>query len=55
MTFCSKFHDCLGDHIEVTHQIEVKDNVKPVVTPFRKVPYLHKPKLEKERSNEWNY
>ena len=30
------------------HHIGVKDNVKPVVTPVRKVPHALKPKLQKE-------
>ena len=34
--------------MNTTHHIEVKDNVKPVVTPVRKVPHALKPKLEKE-------
>ena len=34
--------------IRTTHHIEVKDNVKPVVTPVRKVSHALKPKLEKE-------
>ena len=49
-TFFSEFHDCLGEIgiLNITHHIEVKDNVKPVVTPARKVPHALKPKLEKE-------
>ena len=34
--------------IRTTHHIEVKDNVKPVLTPVRKVSHALKPKLEKE-------
>ena len=34
--------------MNAAHHIEVKDNVKPVVTPVRKVPHAFKPKLEKE-------
>ena len=34
--------------LNITHHIEVKDNVKPVVTLVRKVPHTLKPKLEKE-------
>ena len=34
--------------MNITDHIEVKDNVKPVVTPVRKVPHVLKPKLEKE-------
>ena len=34
--------------LNITHHIEVKDNVKPVVTHVRKVPHTLKPKLEKE-------
>ena len=30
------------------HHIGVKGNVKPVVTPIRKVPHALKPKLQKE-------
>ena len=49
-TFFSEFHDCFGEigTLNITHHIEVKDNVKPVVTPVRKVPHALKPKLEKE-------
>ena len=49
-TFFSEFHDCFGEigTLNATHHIEVKDNVKPVVTPVRKVPHALKPKLEKE-------
>ena len=49
-TFFSEFHDCFGEigTLNTTHHIEVKDNVKPVVTPVRKVPHALKPKLEKE-------
>ena len=34
--------------MNITDHIEVKDNIKPVVTPARKVPHVLKPKLEKE-------
>ena len=34
--------------MNTTHHIEVKDNVKPVVTPVRKVLHALEPKLEKE-------
>ena len=34
--------------IRTTHHIEVKDNVKPLVTPVRKVSHALKTKLEKE-------
>ena len=46
----SEFHDCFGkiETLNTTHRNEVKDNVKPVVTPVRKVPYALKPKLGKE-------
>ena len=48
--FFSEFHDCFGEigTLNTTHHIEVKDNVKPVVTPVHKVPHALKPKLEKE-------
>ena len=53
-TFFSEFHDCFGEigTLSTTHRIEVKDNVKPVVTPLCKVPHVLKPKSEKN-SNEW--
>ena len=49
-TFFSEFHDCFGEigTLNATHHIEIKDNVKPVVIPVRKVPHVLKPKLEKE-------
>ena len=48
--FFSEFHDCFGEigTLNTTNHIEVKDNVKPVVNPFRKVPHALKPKLAKE-------
>ena len=48
--FFSEFHDCFREigTLITTHHIEVKDNVKPVVTPFFKVPHAFKLKLEKE-------
>ena len=49
-TFFSEFHDCFREigTSNTTHHIEVKNNVKPVVTPVHKVPHVLKPKLEKE-------
>ena len=49
-TFFSEFHDCFREigTLNTTHHIEVKDNVKPLVTPVRKVPHVFKPKSEKE-------
>ena len=49
-TFFSEFHDCLGEigTLNTTHHIDVKGNVKLVVTPVRKVPHAFKAKLEKE-------
>ena len=48
--FFSEFHDCFGEigTLNTTHHIEVKDNVKPAVTPVRKVPHTLKSILEKE-------
>ena len=54
-TFFSKFYDCFGETrtLNATHHFEVKDNVKPIVTPVRKVPRALKPKLEiVEKKNE---
>ena len=34
--------------LNTTHHIEVKDNVKPLVTPVRNVPHALKPELGKE-------
>ena len=47
--FFSEFYDCFGEKgtLNTTHQIEVEDNVKPVVTAVGKVPRTLKPKLEK--------
>ena len=49
-TFFSEIHDCFGEigTLNTTHHIEVKENVKPVVTLVHKVPHALKPKLEKE-------
>ena len=44
-TFFLEFHDCFGE-IDTDH-VEVKDNVKQVVTPVCKVPHALKLKLEK--------
>ena len=47
----SEFHDCFGEEIgtlNTTHRIEVKDNVKSVVTTVRKVSHELKSRLEKE-------
>ena len=43
-TFFSEFHDCFGEigTLNATYHIEVKDDVKPVVTPVRKVPHVKK-------------
>ena len=45
-----EFSDCLGEigTLENTHHTEIKDNVTPVVTSIRKIPFTLKPKLEKE-------
>ena len=49
-TLFSEFHDCFGEigTLNTTHHIEVKSNVKPVVTPVHKVPHILKQRLEKE-------
>ena len=49
-TFFSEFHDCFAEigTLNTTHHIEVKDNVRLVVTAPRKVPDVLKLKLEKE-------
>ena len=46
----SEFHDCFGEigTLNTTHRIEVKANVKSVVTTVRKVPHGLKSRLEKE-------
>ena len=46
----SEFHDRFGEIgvLNTTHHIEVKDIVKPVVIPVRKVPLLFKSKLAKK-------
>ena len=47
----SELHDCFGEEIgtlNTTHRIEVKDNVKSVVTTVRKVSHGLKSRLEKE-------
>ena len=48
--FSSKFHDCFGEIVTLntTHHIEIKDSVKPVVTPVCKVPHVLNLKLGKE-------
>ena len=48
--FSSKCHDCFGEirTLNTTHHIEIKDSVKPVVTPVCKVPHALNLKLEKE-------
>ena len=53
-TFFLGFHDWFGKigTLNTTHHIEVKDNVKPVITPIRKVSHELKSKWKKN-SNEW--
>ena len=53
-TFFSDFCHCFGEigTLNTAHDIEVKDNVKPVVIPVRKVSHTLKPKLKKN-SNKW--
>ena len=54
--FFSEFHDCFGEigTLNTTHHIEVKDNVKPVITPIRKVPHALKPKSKPiEKPTDW--
>ena len=48
--FSSKCHDCFGEirTLNTSHHIEIKDSVKPVVTPVCKVPHALNLKLEKE-------
>ena len=45
-----EYFDCLGEVriLKNTYHIELKDNVKPVVVPPRKVPYALKDPLKKE-------
>ena len=40
--FFPEFHDCFGEKgtLNITHHIEVKDNVKPVATSVHKVPHI---------------
>ena len=54
--FFLEFHDCFGEigTLKTTHHTEVKDNVKPLVTPVGKVPHLmHLIQNWKKDSNEW--
>ena len=46
-TFFSEFHDSFGEilTLNTTHHIEVKGNIKPVVTPAPKDPHALQPKL----------
>eukprot|EP00112_Aurelia_sp_Birch-Aquarium-sp1_P026264 Seg921.2 transcript_id=Seg921.2/GoldUCD/mRNA.D3Y31 product="hypothetical protein" protein_id=Seg921.2/GoldUCD/D3Y31 len=45
-----EFSDCFGviGCLERTHHIEVKDDVKPVIAPIRKIPLALKSKLKEE-------
>ena len=45
-----EFSDCFGEIgcLPRVHHIEIRDDVKPVITPVRKVPFALKPKLKKE-------
>ena len=46
----SEFSDCLWEigTLNKIHQIEIKENFTPVVTPVRQIPHSLKPKVEKE-------
>ena len=45
-----EFSDCFGEIVclQHTHHIEVRDNVKPVIAPIRKIPLALKSKLKDE-------
>ena len=45
-----EFSDCFGEIgcLPRVHHIEIRDDVKPVITPVRKVRFALKPKLKKE-------
>jgi hypothetical protein len=45
-----EFSDCFGEIgcLKKTHHIELRDDIKPVVVPVRKVPFALKPKLKEE-------
>ncbi len=45
-----EFSDCLGEIgcLLRVHHIEIRDDVKPVISPVRKIPCALKPKLKKE-------
>ena len=45
-----EFSDCFGEIgcLPRVHHIEIRDDVEPVITPVRKVPFALKPKLKKE-------
>ena len=42
--------DCFGEIgcLKKTHHIELRDDIKPVVIPVRKVPFALKPKIKEE-------
>ena len=46
----SEFLDCFGEigTLNKTHQIKIKENFTPVVTPVQQSPHSLKPKVEKE-------
>ena len=45
-----EFSDCFGETgcLKRTHHIEVRDDVKPVIAPIRKIPLALKSKLKEE-------
>ena len=45
-----EFSDCFGEIgcLPRVHHIEIRDDVKPVISPVRKIPFVLKPKLKKE-------
>ena len=45
-----EFSDCFGEIgcLPLVHHIEIRDDVKPVIAPVRKIPFALKPKLKKE-------
>ena len=54
ISFEEEFSGCFGEIgcLKKTHHIELRDDIKPVVIPVRKVPFVQN-QISKRNSNVW--